>query len=126
MGFTLIEAASGCVKQPESRLEHLAVIKTFAEGELLSWLPFMNIAVGASDERHAAARALLQPGAGHPSRSRGAPAGLGIKRPGARAAPKLPLGRSDPSSCQLARAKRRAPAAKLLWWPGRPWAAWCC
>ena len=31
MGFTLIEAADGCVKQPESRLEHLAVIKTFAE-----------------------------------------------------------------------------------------------
>ena len=46
MGLTLIEAATRCVKQPESRLEHLAVIKTFAEGELLSWLPFMNIAGG--------------------------------------------------------------------------------
>jgi hypothetical protein len=34
------------LKQPETRLEHLAVIKTFAEGELLSWLPFMNIAGG--------------------------------------------------------------------------------
>jgi hypothetical protein len=41
MGLTLIEAA-----KYESRLEHLAVIKTFAEGELLSWLPFMNIAGG--------------------------------------------------------------------------------
>jgi len=46
MGLTLIEAATGCEKQPETRLEHLAVIKTFAEGELLSWLPFMNIAGG--------------------------------------------------------------------------------
>jgi hypothetical protein len=27
-------------------VQHLAVIKTFAEGELLSWLPFMNIASG--------------------------------------------------------------------------------
>ena len=67
MGLTLIEAATGCVKEPESRLEHLAVIKTFARGELLSWLPFMNIVGGASDEGHAAARALLQPGAGHPA-----------------------------------------------------------
>ena len=41
MGLTLIEAA-----KYESRLEHLAVIKTFAEGELLSRLPFMNIAGG--------------------------------------------------------------------------------
>lgn len=41
MGLTLIEAA-----KYETRLEHLAVIKTFAEGELLSWLPFMNIAGG--------------------------------------------------------------------------------
>jgi hypothetical protein len=36
MGLTLIEAATRCVKQPESRLEHLAVIKNFAEGEMLS------------------------------------------------------------------------------------------
>ena len=63
MGLTLIEAATRCVNQSESRLERLAVIKNFAEGELLSWLPFMNIAVGASDERHAAARALLDSGA---------------------------------------------------------------
>ena len=126
MGLTLIEAATGCVKEPESRLEHLAVIKTFARGELLSWLPFMNIVGGASDEGHAAARALLQPGAGHPSRSREAPAGIGIRRPGAGAAPILPLGRSDPNSCRLARAKKRAPAAELLWLPGRPLAAWCC
>ncbi len=41
MGLTLIEAA-----KYETRLEHLAVIKTFAEGELLSWLPFMNVAGG--------------------------------------------------------------------------------
>jgi hypothetical protein len=41
MGLTLIEAA-----KYETRLEHLAVIKTFAEGELLSWLPFRNIAGG--------------------------------------------------------------------------------
>ena len=41
MGLTLIEAA-----KYESRLEHLAVIKTFAEGELLSRLPFMNITGG--------------------------------------------------------------------------------
>ena len=41
MGLTLIEAA-----KYETRLEHLAVIKTFAEGELLSWLPLMNIAGG--------------------------------------------------------------------------------
>ena len=41
MGLTLIEAA-----KYESRLEHLAVIKTFSEGELLSRLPFMNIAGG--------------------------------------------------------------------------------
>jgi hypothetical protein len=34
------------VKQPETRLEHLAVIKTFSEGELLARLPFMNIAGG--------------------------------------------------------------------------------
>ena len=46
MGLTLIEAATGCEQQPETRLAHLAVIKTFAEGELLSWLPFMNIAGG--------------------------------------------------------------------------------
>lgn len=39
MGLTLIEAA-----KYENRLEHLAVLKTFAEGELLSRLPFMNIA----------------------------------------------------------------------------------
>ena len=36
MGLTLIEAATRCVKQSESRLERLAVIKNFAEGELLS------------------------------------------------------------------------------------------
>jgi hypothetical protein len=41
MGLTLIEAA-----KDESRLEHLAVIKTFSEGELLARLPFMTI-VGA-------------------------------------------------------------------------------
>ena len=41
MGLTLIEAA-----KYETRLEHLAVIKTFSEGELLSRLPFMNIAGG--------------------------------------------------------------------------------
>ena len=39
MGLTLIEAANY-----ENRLEHLAVIKTFSEGELLARLPFMNIA----------------------------------------------------------------------------------
>ena len=39
MGLTLIEAA-----KYENRLEHLAVLRTFAEGELLSRLPFMNIA----------------------------------------------------------------------------------
>jgi hypothetical protein len=44
MGLTLIEAA-----KYESRLEHLAVIKTFSEGELLSRLPFMNIAGGDVD-----------------------------------------------------------------------------
>ena len=41
MGLTLIEAA-----KYETRLEHLAVIKTFSEGELLARLPFMNIAGG--------------------------------------------------------------------------------
>jgi hypothetical protein len=41
MGLTLIEAA-----KYESRLEHLAVIKTFAEGELLRRLAFMNISGG--------------------------------------------------------------------------------
>jgi hypothetical protein len=46
MGLTLIEAATGCVEPAETRLEHLAVIKTFSEGELLSRLPFMNIAGG--------------------------------------------------------------------------------
>ena len=46
MGLTLIKAATGCVEPAETRLKHLAVIKTFAEGELLSWLPFMNIAGG--------------------------------------------------------------------------------
>ena len=54
------------------------------------------------------------------------PAGLGPRRPCAGAAPRRPLGRSDPSSYRLARAKKRAPAAELLWLPGRPWAAWCC
>jgi len=39
MGLTLIEAA-----KYENRLEHLAVLKTFFEGELLARLPFMNIA----------------------------------------------------------------------------------
>ncbi len=38
MGLTLIEAA-----KYENRLEHLAVLKTFSEGELLAQLPFMNI-----------------------------------------------------------------------------------
>ena len=38
MGLTLIEAA-----KYETRLEHLAVLKTFSEGELLAWLPFLNI-----------------------------------------------------------------------------------
>ena len=51
MGLTLIEAATRCVKQPESRLEHLAVIKDFTEGDLLSWLPFMNIASGGGCRR---------------------------------------------------------------------------
>jgi len=46
MGLTLIEAATGCVEPAETRLEHLAVIKTFAESELLSRLPFMNIPGG--------------------------------------------------------------------------------
>ena len=32
MGLTLIEAA-----KYETRLEHLAVLKTFSEGELLAW-----------------------------------------------------------------------------------------
>jgi hypothetical protein len=41
MGLTLIEAA-----KYETRLENLAVIKTFTEGELLSRLPFMNITGG--------------------------------------------------------------------------------
>ena len=54
------------------------------------------------------------------------PAGLGPRRPSAGAAPRLPLGRSDPSSRRSARAKRRAPAAELLCWLGRPCAAWCC
>ena len=39
MGLTLIEAA-----KYENRLEHLAVLKTFSEGDLLARLPFMNIA----------------------------------------------------------------------------------
>jgi len=39
MGLTLIEAA-----KYENRLEHLAVLRTFSEGELLARLPFMNIA----------------------------------------------------------------------------------
>ena len=38
MGLTLIEAA-----KYETRLEHLAVLRTFAEGELLARLPFLNI-----------------------------------------------------------------------------------
>ena len=39
MGLTLIEEA-----KYENRLDHLAVLKTFSEGELLAQLPFMNIA----------------------------------------------------------------------------------
>jgi hypothetical protein len=39
MGLTLIEAA-----KYEDRLEHLAVLKTVSESELLARLPFMNIA----------------------------------------------------------------------------------
>jgi hypothetical protein len=39
MGLTLIEAA-----KYENRLEHLAVLRTFSEGELLARLPFMNTA----------------------------------------------------------------------------------
>jgi hypothetical protein len=39
MGLMLIEAA-----KYGNRLEHLAVLKTFADGELLSRLPFINIA----------------------------------------------------------------------------------
>ena len=38
MGLTLIEAA-----KYETRLEHLAVLRTFSEGELLGRLPFLNI-----------------------------------------------------------------------------------
>ncbi|MFQ6540064.1 MULTISPECIES: hypothetical protein [Aphanothece] len=38
MGLTLIEAA-----QYETLLEHLAVLKTFSEGELVSRLPILNI-----------------------------------------------------------------------------------
>jgi hypothetical protein len=34
------------LKQPETRLEHLAVIKTSSEGERLARLPFMNSAGG--------------------------------------------------------------------------------
>ena len=41
MGLTLIEAA-----KYETRLEYLAVIKTFAEGELLRRLPFQNVSGG--------------------------------------------------------------------------------
>ena len=54
------------------------------------------------------------------------PAGLGLRQPSAGAAPRLPLGRSDPSSRRSARARRTEQAAELLWWPGRPCAAWCC
>ena len=54
------------------------------------------------------------------------PADLGPRQPSAGAAPRLPLGRSDPSSRRSARARRTEQAAELLWWPGRPCAAWCC
>ena len=43
IGLTLIEAATGCVEPAVNRLEHLAVIKTFAEGERLSRFLFMNL-----------------------------------------------------------------------------------
>jgi len=41
MGLRLIEAT-----RHESRLEHMVVLKAFAEGRLLGPLPFMSIASG--------------------------------------------------------------------------------
>lgn len=89
MGLTLNEVATGCVKQPESRLEHQAIIKTFAgrtaqlaavheyrQRRRLQEVGILAARDGAGDERDAAARALL-----HPGRS----------RPGARLDPAGPL-----------------------------------
>jgi hypothetical protein len=42
MGLSLIEAA-----KHETRVERLAVIKTFTEGQLISRLPFRNLLGGA-------------------------------------------------------------------------------
>ena len=47
MNLNLIGAATGCVEQAESRLEHLTVIRTFSEGDMPSRLPFMNIDGGS-------------------------------------------------------------------------------
>ena len=42
MGLTLIEAA-----KHETRVERLAVIRTFSEGQLIRRLPFRNLTGGA-------------------------------------------------------------------------------
>ena len=47
MNLNLIGAATGCIEQAESRLEHLTVIRTFSEGDMPSRLPFMNIDGGS-------------------------------------------------------------------------------
>lgn len=57
------------------------------------------------------------------------PEGQGPRRPSAEAAPRIHLGRSDPSSRRAARAKRRAPAAERpgpacaqgCFWSGAGW-----
>lgn len=46
MGLSLIEAATGCLEAANSRLDHLAVNKTFVYGELLCRLALMNNAGG--------------------------------------------------------------------------------
>jgi len=52
MGLTLIEAA-----KHETRVERLAVIRTFSEGQLIRRLPFRNLGLpifrGQVDRRHA-------------------------------------------------------------------------
>jgi hypothetical protein len=73
MGLTLIEAATGCVEPAETRLEHLAVIKTFAEGELLSRLPLRRAAAEPVQELVVAPPHPLEAALGRLPQGRSAP-----------------------------------------------------
>ena len=73
MGLTLIEAASDCVESAETRLEHLAVIKTFAEGELLSRLPLRRAGAESVQELLSAPPPPLEAALGRLLQGRSAP-----------------------------------------------------